>query len=162
MIVVVNSSPLISLSLIGALGLLPTLYRNLHIAEAVYQEIVVAGTGRSGSAEIATATWLTRHTVADSDAVTELMTANRLNAGESETLVLARQLNADLVIIDERPARRYAIAQGLPITGTLGILPIAKSRQLIPAVRPLMTALAASGMRLDLTLYAEILRRAGE
>ena len=162
MIAISNASPLISLSSVGALDLLASLFTTIHIPEAVYEEIAIAGAGRAGSAEVAAATWIRRHVVTDIDAVRQLMTDAKLKTGESETLILAAELNADLVIIDERPARRYALAQGLPIAGTLGVLLLAKTRGLLPEVRPLLHALSAAGMRLSSTLYVETLRRAGE
>ncbi len=162
MIAVANASPLISLSSVGALDLLESLFGIIHIPEAVFEEIAVTGAGRAGSAEVAAAMWIERHAITDTNAVSQLMTDAKLEAGESETLILAAELNADLVIIDERPARRYALAQGSPIIGTLGVLLLAKSQGLLPEVRPLLNSLSAAGMRLSSALYAETLRRAGE
>ncbi len=162
MIVVANASPLISLSSVGALGLLQSLYSTISIPEAVYAEIVVAGAGRAGSAEVAAAMWIQHQPVANTTAVNQLMTIAKLSAGESETLILATELKADLIIIDERPARRHALAQGLPIIGTLSVLLLAKSQGLLPEVKPLLNSLSAAGMRLSPMLYAETLRRAGE
>jgi predicted nucleic acid-binding protein len=45
-----------------------------------------------------------------------------LGAGELSSVVLAKELSADLVLIDDRRARRYAREEGLPIIGCVGIL----------------------------------------
>lgn len=162
MIVVANASPLIGLSAVNSLGLLNSLFGAIHISEAVYREIVISGRGRVGSAEVASAAWIQRHEISDTAAVSRLMTAAKLNTGESETLILATEITADLVIIDERPARRHAFAQKLPVTGTIGVLMLAKTRGLVSEIKPLLDALTGFGMRLDHDLYRYALRRAGE
>ena len=60
-----------------------------------------------------------------------------LDAGESEAIVLAQQLNARYVLLDDGLARRKARLIGLHMTGTLGILLMARETGLIPAVRPI-------------------------
>lgn len=71
-----------------------------------------------------------------------------LDRGEAEVIALAQELYADLVIIDERLARRHAKRLGLKVTGTLGVLLRAKTLGLVPAVRPLIEQLRQSGIRL--------------
>ncbi len=46
----------------------------------------------------------------------------RLDPGEREAILLAEQLVADLVVLDDRAARRIALERGLRILGLLGIL----------------------------------------
>jgi hypothetical protein len=161
-IVVVNSSPLISLSGIGALDLLRAVFGNVIIAKAVYDEVVMAGTGRVGGAEVAAADWIQRRAVADTAAAKLIVNTSKLRPGESETLILAQELKAHWAVIDERPARYYAQSLGVPVIGTLGVLLLAKAQGDIVEVRPLLDQLAAFGMRLDKSLYQEVLYRAGE
>jgi predicted nucleic acid-binding protein len=85
-----------------------------------------------------------------------------LDRGEAEVIALAQELNADLVIVDERLARRHARRLGLTLTGTLGVLLKAKERRLVPAVGPLISQLRQDGIRLDDALVAEALDLAGE
>ena len=162
MILVANSSPLISLSSAKALMLAQALYQDIYIAEAVYQEIVVAGAGKDGSQDVAAARWINRRAVANAGDVAQLMIINKLERGECETLVLASELNADMVLLDEKPARKVALQQGLTVIGSLGVLLLAKSNGVISEVKPTLDALLKSGMRLDGNLYSEVLRRAGE
>jgi predicted nucleic acid-binding protein len=56
--VVANATPLIALSLIGELDLLPRIFDEILIPSAVYDEIVVKGAGRPGSEAVSAATWL--------------------------------------------------------------------------------------------------------
>jgi hypothetical protein len=162
MIVVANSSPLISLSSAKALPLVQALYQNIYIAEAVYEEIVIDGVGKAGGNDVATADWIHRRAIAGDNAVTELMLTHKLERGECATLALAAEVKANLLLLDEKPARKVALQQGLAVIGSLGVLLLAKSNSVIREVKPILDALLESGMRLDGNLCAEVLRRAGE
>ena len=77
-------------------------------------------------------------------------------------IILAQEVDASLVVIDERMARRYARRLGLPLTGTLGVLLRAKHRGLIPAVMPLVARLIQGGIHVGDALVAEVSRLADE
>ncbi len=162
MIIIADSSPLISLAAIHSLDLLPSLYTTIHIPEAVYREVVTEGAGRAGTTEAATATWIERHTITDQQAVQDLLNKANINHGESEVIVLATELKATLVIMDDLAARRTAQAQGLLVIGTIGILLLAKQRGLIPTVKKSIAELIAAGKYIHPALYNEALRQAGE
>jgi len=85
-----------------------------------------------------------------------------LSAGESETLVLASELNGDLVLLDEKPARITADRIEIKKTGTLGILVSAKSGGLVSEVKPYVDELIAKNFRVGNELYLEILKQTGE
>src|SRR5207244_3804846 len=79
------------------------------------------------------------HPPTDAARVAELRT--RLDPGEAEAIVLALELKADALLIDERRGRQVAAQLGLRPIGVLGVLAAAKSRNLIPAVAPLVEQL---------------------
>ena len=85
-----------------------------------------------------------------------------LDRGEAEVIALAQELRADVVVIDERLARKYARRLNLKLTGTLGILLQAKQRGYVTAVKPLIERLVQGGIRLGDDVIAEALRLAGE
>ena len=122
--VVSNSGPLITLATIGRLALLEALFKEIAVPQAVHDEVVVHGSGEPGSAEISAAPWIRVYQVQDKLAVNLLQES--LGAGESEAIVLAQELHAGLVLIDDALARRKASHIELRLTGTLGILLIAK------------------------------------
>ncbi len=68
-----------------------------------------------------------------------------LGAGEAAVIELALQEGIQRVVIDERRGRRAALAVGLQVTGTLGLLGRAKELGLVPAVGPFVEALRVSG-----------------
>lgn len=118
--VVVNATPLIALSVIGRLSLLHEMFDEVIVPAAVYEEVVTHGRGRPGAAELAEADWL--HVIPPHGALTIEPMLLGLDAGEVSVLLLAREVQPDWVVIDERLARRVAQAMELPVKGTLGIL----------------------------------------
>lgn len=163
MIVVSNSTPLISLDAINSLALLPLLYNEVHIPEAVYREVVTAGAGKAGAVAVSTAAWIKCHHVTDRSAIADLEKNWRLHPGESEAIILAQELNAGLLLLDDRLARRVARQHlSLPVVGTIGIFLLAKDTNLISTIRPSLDGLLDAGIYLDSNLYREALRLAGE
>ena len=84
-----------------------------------------------------------------------------LDAGETSAIAAARDLGAGL-LIDDRAARRVAVALGIPVIGLLGVLVLAKRAGEIPQIRPLTGRLVASGYYLAERVIEEALRLAGE
>lgn len=117
---VVNATPLISLALLGRLSLLKEMFDEVIVPRSVYAEVVQGGAGKPGADALAAADWLNVVSADVSLTIEPLLLG--LDAGELEVLLLARQIEPDWVIIDERLARRVAFAMGLPVKGTLGIL----------------------------------------
>lgn len=54
-----------------------------------------------------------------------------LDKGEREAIQLAQELEADLIVIDERAGREEALKRNLPVIGTLGILEFAAQHGLL-------------------------------
>ena len=158
--VVSNSGPLITLATIGRLALLEALFKEIAVPQAVYDEVVTHGAGEPGSAETAAATWIRIVQVRDELAVNLLQES--LGAGESEAIVLAQELNAKHVLIDDALARRKAGHIGLRVTGTLGILLMAREAGLILAVKPALDELRQTDFRMSERVYQDVLGKAGE
>ncbi len=105
MIVVSNTTPLIGLATIQRFELLQQLFGEIYVPQAVYDESVVAGHGEGGAKrEVTAAAWIRTARVQDRLAVEVLL--DELDLGEAETIVLARELNAEWVLMDEKNGRR--------------------------------------------------------
>ena len=86
-----------------------------------------------------------------------------LDLGEAESITLALELKADLILMDERDGRHRAIQLGLKPVGVVGVLLTAKARGHVTKVRPMLDALRQqAGFYLGDSLYKEVLRLAQE
>ena len=61
-----------------------------------------------------------------------------LDKGESEAIILAGEIKADLLLMDERLGRKIAKQRGLAVIGLLGILRLAKREKIVVSVKPLL------------------------
>lgn len=150
--VVADASPLIALHQIGQLSLLSRLFGEVMVPPAVAHEATPSLPERPA--------WL--GTVALAQPISSEILRASLGPGESEALSLALELHADVLILDDRQARRLGLGLGLPVVGTAGILRRAKRAGFIPAVRPLLDQLLGFGFHLSPAIRAKILEDAGE
>ncbi|MDQ3815832.1 MAG: DUF3368 domain-containing protein [Armatimonadota bacterium] len=150
-IVISNASPLIALEQIGQLHLLEQLFHSVVVPPAVVREV---------SASVTLPVWMTEQAL--SQAVGPRILSTSLGAGESEAISLALEVQARLLILDDRPARRLAQALGLSIIGTLGVLVAAKQRNFLTTICPSLDALLQYDFRISSTLYDQILLDVGE
>ncbi|MFH1084528.1 MAG: DUF3368 domain-containing protein [Chloroflexota bacterium] len=103
---------------------------------------------------------VTRHRVADAALVTAL--ERDLDRGEAETIALAIQLGADLVLLEEHDGRRAAQRLGLRVTGVVGVLLAAKQGALLPAIGPQLDRLRRAGFHLSDAVCRHALSLVGE
>lgn len=159
--IVSNSSPLINLARIGKLGLLRELYGELIIPEAVWHEVVVEGSGQPGADEVKGADWIKAQVVTNRDLKRALH--QELDAGEAEAIVLALEIGAELLLMDEHLGREVACHLGLRYTGLIGIFIEAKRKGHIRAVKPYLDSLRdMAGFRVSNELYLRVLQDEGE
>jgi predicted nucleic acid-binding protein len=156
--VIANNTPLVAFWSISRLEILQNLFDEILIPPAIRDEFLSAATGNRFES-LQAAQWikltpLSRPNAADAFA--------GLDRGEAEVIALAQEQDARLVLLDERRARRYAIRMGLPVSGTLGVLLLAKQEGLIEAVKPLISSLIESGLHVHQDLAEEVLQLAGE
>ncbi len=159
---VANSSVLIALSTMGWLSLLQQRFPDgVLIPDALWREVVETGRGRPGTVEVREARWIQRRAVQDRDTVQLLST--ELDAGEAEAIALARQEQADVVLLDEKEARRVARRLGMRVLRTVGLLIWARKQGLIPNLREALQVLQEQGgFRLSREIYRAALREVGE
>ena len=128
MIAVADTSPLCYLILIGEIDLLPKLFGHVLAPQAVFAEL------RHDDAPAALRDWAAdlppwisiRETATSLTVGLEI-----LQAGERAAILLAESIRADIILVDEKTARRIAADRGLRVTGTLGILGEAATRGLV-------------------------------
>ena len=153
MIVVSNTSPINYLLLIDHLDVIQQLFGGVFVPQAVCDEL-----SRSYSPAVVRQwainlpEWVeVRHADVPDD-------LSDLHNGESETIALAGELTADLVLLDERKASKIARTRGLVVTGTLGVLGKAFAQDLID-LDEAFDRLKDTSFYVDPQLLREILAR---
>lgn len=164
MIVVSDTSPITNLAAIGQLDLLRQLYTTIVIPVAVYNEMVAVARLVPGAVEVQTLSWIQTQTVANVQSVIDIqISQDDIDRGEAEAIILALELKADLLLMDERRGRALAANYGLSVTGLLGVLLQAKRNGFIPAVKPVMDQLIEEAdFRISNQLYTIVLQTASE
>ena len=161
MSVVSDSSPLINLARIGELGLLRQLYGELLIPEAVWREVVAEGVNQPGAEDVARATWIKKRVVKNGELVQALR--QDLDAGEAESIALALETVAELLLMDERLGRETARFLGVHYVGLIGVITEAKHKGIIRAVKPPLDSLInLAGFRVKASLHERVLHNEGE
>lgn len=128
MIVVSNSSPLIALSCLDQLSILKHLFGSIYIPESVYHEVVVKNTMSLQKQRIVQA--LDTIVFVKQSNLTHRFT-RVLDAGEIGVLNLAKEIQANLVLLDDRKARNEAKEMGLRLAMTSAVLQWAAEQGLI-------------------------------
>lgn len=149
--VVADSSALIALNDVGLLAQLGPLFDACLIPPAVAREIAPT---------VQRSAWITIRPL--TPPLDERVALAGLDPGETEVLGLALELGAVTAVVDERRARRIALALGLPLIGAVGLLARAKHAGILPEVRPIIDALQRSGFFVSDTLIEWVLREVGE
>lgn len=108
-----------------------------------------------------TASWIEVRTAGKEKEIARLTLF--IDAGESEAIVLAKELNADYILIDDRQGREAAISDELKTISVLGVFILAKQSGPIAPVQPLMEDLLSKAkFRIYDKLYQQVLRQVGE
>jgi predicted nucleic acid-binding protein len=162
--VVCNSSPIIGLSIINKLELLWELFDEVFIPKAVYDEILNSKNNKTfgveGLINAVDRKCIKVYEVKNKVLVDELY--GKLHRGELETIISAKELKINDVIIDEKAARSFAEAMLLQTTGVIGILILAKKTNRIPEIKKYLDLLISQGYRISNRLYENALKKCCE
>jgi predicted nucleic acid-binding protein len=160
MIVIGDSTILIGLAKIEKLGLLQEVFGKIYIPEEVFREVVERGSKKLGSEIVKEAEWIEWRSVTDKIQVNLLLAS--LDKGEAEVLGLAKEMKADLLLIDEEKARKGAVIAGFEVMGIVGLLLVAKNLGLIDKIKPHIEELKRKKFRIGDKIVMEGLKKAGE
>lgn len=156
MIIVSDTSAISNLALIDHLWLLEAIYQTVLIPKAVAHELAAANSPKIST--ILELKWIQDKSIHDTQLVEQLQVERGLDTGEAHAIVLALELDADDLLIDERLGRQEVLRLGIPIIGILGVLVLAKQRQLVSQVQPVMDSLInQAGFRVSPQLYRQVL-----
>ncbi len=154
--VVSDSGPLIHLSRINKIEILRQFFGEIYIPSSVYHELTLTEEVLPGCREIETYKWIKKKEIHDHTAKALLM--EYLDAGESEAILLAKEVDADLLLIDDLAGRRGAITQNIPVMGTLGVLDRAYKEGKISDLKDVIDELRDKGFWMDDDLYKMLVK----
>ena len=163
MVAVSDTSPISNLSITGRLDLLRSQFSQVLIPEGVRTELE-----RMPDPEAKTSIenalrdgWLRCRSVGNRQLAAAL--GNDLDKGEAEAIALATEIQAGVLLIDEKEGRSIARQAGLVVRGVLGVLLRAKAMGEIASVKAEIDALRnRAGFFIAASLEIDVLRSVGE
>ena len=158
MLVVSDTSPITNLIQINQLKLLNKIFGIIVVPDKVFEELSVHEKHKE---EIDRQDWILVKSVKNKELVKTL--EKQLDLGEAEAIVLAKELEANFLIIDERKGRKIAEKYDLKIIGLLGVLIQGKKKGYLKKLTPILDKLIEEiGFRVSKILYERILKEVGE
>lgn len=151
MIVISDTTPIISLLKAGKLELLSKLYKTVLIPQAVYRELTENPFYAKEADIIKQTDYLVSGKVENEKSVKILRSITGLDAGESEALIMYDEQNAALLLLDERKGRSVAKQLKVRYIGTAGILMLAYDKNLLLAeeVKSCIDVMLENHIRID-------------
>jgi predicted nucleic acid-binding protein len=161
MIVVADTTPLISLLKIDRLELLEILFGQVLIPQAVFSELIAEKRFQAEADQIKSKNFIVVKAVANAESVSVLKRATGLDQGESEAIVLTDELKADLLLMDEAKGRTISDQMGIKIMGTIGLLMVAYEEHSITSdeVKECIDGLQSAGRHIGQRHYQMLLER---
>lgn len=161
MIVVSDTTPLISLLKIKRIGLLEKLFGEVVIPQAVFTELTVDIRFDEEAEVIKNEKFISVKEVSNMASVNILKRATGLDQGESEAIVLSDEIQADILLMDEAKGRKISDQMGIHIMGTIGILMVAYEDDILTAdeVKNCIDGLQNAGRHIGHKHYQMLLDR---
>lgn len=163
MIVISDTTPIISLMKANRLDLLKKLYGKVLIPNAVYKELTENATFAKEAKMIKDIDYLTVVAVENKKSVSVLRNVTGLDAGESEALIMYDEQKADLLLMDEHKGRSVAKQLNVRHIGTVGVLLLAYDKGVIQQddVKSCLDTMLANHIRLDRKLCNVVMEHIG-
>lgn len=163
MIVVSDTTPLISLLKIDRIDLLEKLFGQVLIPRAVFDELTVDERFKLEADQIRRRQFIIVKTVQNPKSANILKRATGLDQGESEAIILTDELNADILLMDEAKGRAVSFQMGFKIMGTIVVLMAAYEENELTAeeVRACVKGLQSAGRHISQRHYQMLLDKLG-
>ena len=155
-----NTGPLVALSMVNRIDLLQHLFELVAVPEEVHKEILEGGTTSAGLANYRKAKWI--KVVKPSNPLDPLLKTS-LDVGEAAVIGLAREISVNIVIVDERKARKIArTIYGLNVIGSARVIVEAKKHGLLNNVGAALQSMRDGGYWIGDSIVDIALQQAGE
>jgi len=153
-VIIGDSSALVALAVVNQLELLEKLYDKLYIPQAVFDEVTQVGKPQSDK--------LRQFLQSRVKRVDLTLTQLGLGLGELEAITLYKELDADVLLIDDNRAKKYASLNGVKVIDSLGVLIKAKEKGHIEMVKPFLDEIQKSEVYISKKLIEKVLEICGE
>ena len=157
MVIIADSSGLISLAICDCLFLLEKLFNEVKVPKAVFDEVVIEGKTQSEILEK-----FLKDKIIEIDSTKFVIDAGNLGKGEIEAMALYKKLSSDFLLIDDLRARKIAELNEINIIGSLGVLLLGKKKGLIPKIKPIIQKIKKSDLYISEKLLDLTIKYAGE
>ena len=155
-IVIADAGPIFSLAIVNKLHILDELFDDVKIPMAVWDEITLNKESKIYPPIVAYF----------SDKVQEIEGFNELtfimDYGESESVILYKEINADILLIDDKKARKIAENFGVQCMGTIGLLLSARQKGIVGELRPIFDLFISNDRFYSIDLLNKVLLRSNE
>jgi hypothetical protein len=155
-LVIADSGPIFSLALIDKLDVLYGLFDYIRIPQAVWNEITYDETKQDYKKLYN----FFKDKTCQISGINELTFV--MDYGESESLILYKELQADFLLIDDKKARKIAENLDINCIGLIGLLSIAKEKGLIAKLRPIFDKFLQNKRFYSVDLLNAVLMAKGE
>ncbi len=160
MIVISDTSCIGYLIIIDKLSLLRQNFTNIIIPLSVHKEVLPLS-AKYDLTKYLNANWISIKEITNYELYKNLL--KEVDEGESEAMVLSKELSADLLLIDERKGTLIARSMGINTIGLIGVLLLSKKKKLIKNIKSLLDELIANTtFRIDKNIYNNVLKAANE
>jgi len=147
--IISDTSCFITLSNIGELNLLQSLYKQIITTTEIAQEF---GENLPNWIEV----------VSVSDKAKQELLEMQVDKGEASAIALALESENPFLIIDDNKARKLARNLKINHTGTIGVIIAAKRKGIIDSIKPILEKIKATNFRISADLELQALLQAEE
>ena len=152
--IVGDSSALVALSIMDRLELLETLFGEVYVPQAVYEEVAISSKPQA----LKLKNFLANKTVKVQIDIAKI----GLGRGELEAITLYKKMNAHFLLIDDRRAKSFAKMNDVNVIGSLGVMVLAKELGKVKTIRTDLGKLLNSNIFVSKSLINRILKQVGE
>ena len=158
MIVISDTTPIISLMKTNRLHILKEMFNIVYIPNAVYKELIENKNYSKEAELIKDCDFIKVIKIENEKSASILMNFTGLDAGESEAIILADEKQSDVLLMDEHKGRQVAKKMGIVITGTIGILAQAFDEKILSKedIKECIELLKKNNIRISEKLYQKL------
>lgn len=159
MIVISDTTPLVSFLKINRLDLLEKLFGGVQIPRVVFEELTCNPKYQLEAETVKNCSFIQIIDEIDEAYVSLLCRSSGLDLGESEAIYLSDNQKADILLMDEERGREVAVRMGIKIMGTIGVLALAYQDAVLSSqeIHDAIEILKNSGRHISEKLYKQLL-----